>query len=293
MASKSITGLTADMYATVTFSDAQVSSGQYAPFCQTLAGEVRLYAKSDVGTQTIPTISVGMDDSSAQQSMSNFVTLTGAQTIDGAKTMSSTSNVIKASNPASGSTDNSVATTNWISQTGDSSPNNLVHRTGNETISSFKQFNYPGIFIDGGWHNTKASDGEIGDIKLFAKFTGSNQGKYMDFEITQFSNTAICYGILCVHLWTSTNYVPFWAIRRTYGANNPLSANSIVAVKDTNGDFYLGSRRVAQYGNLGIRVMKEVYYGNIMQYDQLDIEWLSTPINIGDGTGYTLYEAIE
>ena len=86
MASKSITGLTADMYATVTFSDAQVSSGQYAPFCQTLSGEIRLYAKSDVGAQTIPTISVGMDDSSAQQSMSNFVTLTGAQEITGEKT---------------------------------------------------------------------------------------------------------------------------------------------------------------------------------------------------------------
>ena len=86
MASKSITGLTADMYASVTYDDAQVSSGQYAPFCQTLAGEVRLYAKSDVGEQTIPTISIGMDDSSAQQSMSNFVTLTGSQTVAGEKT---------------------------------------------------------------------------------------------------------------------------------------------------------------------------------------------------------------
>ena len=90
MASKSITGLTADMYASVTYDDAQVSSGQYAPFCQTLAGEVRLYAKSDVGEQTIPTISIGMDDSSAQQSMSNFVTLTGAQDISGTKTFYTT-----------------------------------------------------------------------------------------------------------------------------------------------------------------------------------------------------------
>lgn len=89
MASLSVTGLTADMYATVTFSDAQASSGQYAPFCQTVAGAVRLYAKSNVGTQTIPTISIGMDDSSAQQSMSNFVTLAGAQTIGGAKTFTS------------------------------------------------------------------------------------------------------------------------------------------------------------------------------------------------------------
>lgn len=89
MASYSVTGLTADMYATVTFSEAQVSSGQYAPFCQTVAGAVRLYAKSGVGAQTIPTISVGMDDSSAQQSMSNFVTLTGDQSIGNIKSFTS------------------------------------------------------------------------------------------------------------------------------------------------------------------------------------------------------------
>lgn len=85
MASLSVTGLTADMYATVTFSDSQVSSGQYAPFCQTVAGAVRLYAKSNVGTQTIPTISIGMDDSSAQQSMSNFVTVSGNLDINNTK----------------------------------------------------------------------------------------------------------------------------------------------------------------------------------------------------------------
>lgn len=37
-----------------------------------------------------------------------------------------------AADPASGATDGTLATTNWISQTGNSSPNNLLHRTGNE-----------------------------------------------------------------------------------------------------------------------------------------------------------------
>lgn len=98
MASYSVTGLTADMYATVTFSEAQVSSGQYAPFCQTVAGAVRLYAKSAVGAQTIPTISVGMDDSSAQQSMSNFVTIDGTQTVTGAKAFTGKFSILQ-SNP--------------------------------------------------------------------------------------------------------------------------------------------------------------------------------------------------
>lgn len=98
MASKSVTGVTSDVYASVTYSDSQVSSGQYAPFCQTLAGEVRLYAKSDVGTQTIPTISVGMN-AGYNSTLNNYVNLTGAQTIGGAKTFSYPTLTIQTTEP--------------------------------------------------------------------------------------------------------------------------------------------------------------------------------------------------
>ena len=40
---------------------------------------------------------------------------------------------MQAADPASGATDKTLTTANWISQTGDSSPNNLMHRSGNET----------------------------------------------------------------------------------------------------------------------------------------------------------------
>ncbi len=39
-----------------------------------------------------------------------------------------------AADPASGATDKTLVTANWVSQTGDSGPNNVVHRNGNETI---------------------------------------------------------------------------------------------------------------------------------------------------------------
>ena len=38
-----------------------------------------------------------------------------------------------AADPASGTTDKTLVTANWVSQTGDSGPNNLIHKTGNET----------------------------------------------------------------------------------------------------------------------------------------------------------------
>lgn len=48
-----------------------------------------------------------------------------------------------AADPASGATDKTLTTANWISQTGNSSPNNLVHRYGNETIYNDKLFDSP------------------------------------------------------------------------------------------------------------------------------------------------------
>ena len=40
---------------------------------------------------------------------------------------------MQAADPASGATDKTLVTANWVSQTGDSGPNNLIHKTGNET----------------------------------------------------------------------------------------------------------------------------------------------------------------
>ena len=41
-----------------------------------------------------------------------------------------------AADPAAGATDKTLVTANWVSQTGDSAPNNLVHKTGNENRPS-------------------------------------------------------------------------------------------------------------------------------------------------------------
>lgn len=41
-----------------------------------------------------------------------------------------------AADPATGATDKTLVTSNWVSQTGDSAPNNLLHKTGNETKTS-------------------------------------------------------------------------------------------------------------------------------------------------------------
>ena len=54
-----------------------------------------------------------------------------------------------AADPESGATDKSLTTANWISQTGDNSPNNLLHKTGVETKSSILNITWGGRFSQG------------------------------------------------------------------------------------------------------------------------------------------------
>ena len=45
---------------------------------------------------------------------------------------------MQAADPESGATDKTLVTANWVSQTGDASPNNLIHKNGNENATGTK-----------------------------------------------------------------------------------------------------------------------------------------------------------
>ena len=47
---------------------------------------------------------------------------------------------MQAADPAAGATDKTLVTANWVSQTGNDSPNNLIHKNGNEIIDGDKRF---------------------------------------------------------------------------------------------------------------------------------------------------------
>lgn len=53
---------------------------------------------------------------------------------------------LHAADPAAGATDKTLVTANWVSQTGDSAPNNLAHRYGNETYAGNKTFTGNTVF---------------------------------------------------------------------------------------------------------------------------------------------------
>lgn len=165
-----------------------------------------------------------------------------------------------------------------------------VGLTGNQNISGVKNFTSGISAYPNDWHDIYMDEGNVGDIKLFAKLKNQHNGKYLIFELIQSSNTAICYGILGVNNTNSPTIA--WFLRKGFGSNNPLQLDSIVIANDGT-NIYLGSRKKNLYGGLMIRVKVANDYANINTNPTNQIEWLSAPINIGDGSGYTLTEAVE
>lgn len=97
-------------------------------------GSVTQIGTSNVGTDTKPIKLVGGVPTIVTNDLVDTAT---AQSIGGVKTFTSNP---KGANPASGATDDSLVTANWISQTGNTAPNNVVHRTANEDIDGIKTF---------------------------------------------------------------------------------------------------------------------------------------------------------
>ena len=106
---------------------------------------------------------------------------------------------MKAADPASGATDKTLVTANWVSQSGDSAPNNLMHRNGNETKTGnitvataypryvFKITNYnsttpPGVSLDdrGNIRWLDMNDVEIGSIRFNI---GANGETYIQAKV--------------------------------------------------------------------------------------------------------------
>ena len=168
-----------------------------------------------------------------------------------------------------------------------------VGLTGNQTAGGIKTLTNGISAYDNDWHDTFVSTDSLNDIKLFAKLKNQGGGKFIALELTQSSNTAICYGILGIHnITTPVSGAIGWFLRKGFGSNNPLQVDSILIAYDGN-DIYLASRKRVVYGNLRVRVKYANDYFTTEINPTPQIEWLTAAVNIGDGTGYTLVEAVE
>lgn len=160
-----------------------------------------------------------------------------------------------AADPAAGATDKTLVTANWVSQTGDEAPNNLIHKTGNETKRG--RFNLPdgmcGIFYkyaintnnttENAWRKAFSIAMPDNDILIFDIFSGFNNADTQNARIKLYKRENSVLGCCVITSDGSTQIM--------------ASASNYVATLD-KGVVTFYTKKIRRYSNL---FMVTVYYG--------------------------------
>ena len=141
---------------------------------------------------------------------------------------------MQAADPASGATDKTLVTANWVSQTGDSAPNNLIHRSGNETKTGYFgfqrswQLRVPNL---NGWVKIAESDN---DIRVRRQL-------FFEFRMNYYNNNHLCYGkIAMLCYYTSGTPVGSFYVQLNKSSTAAVDENSfIMAANEITGKWEL------------------------------------------------------
>ena len=129
---------------------------------------------------------------------------------------------LQANDPASGATDKSLVTANWISQTGNSAPNNLLHKNGDETkdgtLTLLKNANIrtSGVFIGG----TNPLVNDHVSIRAMLKIKILYNVAVRFTVIGNANNQNFCYGDYVLTFSRSGSSPALYCLDRYYSNNN-------------------------------------------------------------------------
>lgn len=205
--------------------DAADSAADALTALQTIEGTIASVLASDIGGKVDKLTTAGfylyMHNGSTQGEVQPVVAPTAA-TIP----IRDSDGRMQAADPASGATDKTLVTANWVSQTGDSAPNNIMHRNGAETVADTKIFT--GTLVDrvAYMKNTTGSTQPIPAFKLAPAMKNDKFGVmdvYIGFRQAAPSVSRI--------IWNDTSL----SVSTIMGTLN----NTVSIWKDTNEDYYL------------------------------------------------------
>jgi len=193
---------------------------------------------------------------------------------------------MQAADPASGATDKTLVTANWVSQTGDSAPNNLLHKSGNETKTG-------NLFLTGvagimGVYNNKASE-NIASTSTWRRLyynavTPTNQMLLLVITPQKPAISPNEYGILMIG-GTANNPICKWIIK----GDGIILNNFVMVYSDTTGFELWIKNENANRGICATR-LTETNWGSITNNWSVD----TTTVNSSfDYTSYPSYKVSE
>lgn len=200
-------------------------------------------------------VTVGTRVDALEAKDSNNVKLSGvnAQTIKG---------TLKANDPANGATDKTLVTANWVSQTGTSAPNNLIHTNGNEVKNGilFLPAGYEGIVYQHAINTNNTGDNKW---RLGFTLTMNNNDILIIKVISAFNNTDTQDAL--IKIVKGDGYVGCRVVESSGTTSEMASAKNYVATLDGNKvSFFTFKRR--RYTNL---YCIPLFYGEYGFYKKL------------------------
>ena len=161
---------------------------------------------------------------------------------------------MKAADPASGATDKTLVTANWVSQTGDSAPNNLLHKSANEKFNGMKTgtvgLNIASI--------TSTNDAIFNKWFKVARVYGETYLK-LTYNISfPFNNTSHMFMDISVSIPRLTNPNSIVAVSTSKVSN--IVDQTYFAVAFDGSDYYLFIK-TASYVYCNLYAVATAYYG--------------------------------
>ena len=176
---------------------------------------------------------------------------------------------MQAADPAAGATDKTLVTANWVSQTGDSAPNNLIHKRGTETKLGILNLpdGYEGIMRQHPINTNNTSDNTW---RLGFSLTMNNNDILIIKVFSAFNNTDTQEAL--IKIVKGDGYVGCRIVESSGTTAEMASAKNYVATVDGNAvSFYTLKRRkytnlfcaTLFYGTYGfIKKLPDIVYAN-------------------------------
>lgn len=195
---------------------------------------------------------------------------------------------MQAADPASGATDKTLVTANWVSQTGDEGPNNLIHKSGNETKNGVLTVKQSVANLYGKWIRIIYSTPPADWIEVLRLQAANTQRYFIEVNGAVNASSSMGYGLLMILHDVNLNPLTNWIIHKQRGVSM-IDTSRFAVVKNSDNTTSLYYKDTAWSG-IDVMVKTDLIQSSIGQLSDVKIRSEITPNDVMDITtlNYTI-----
>lgn len=189
---------------------------------------------------------------------------------------------LHAADPAAGATDKTLTTANWVSQTGDSGPNNLIHKTGDETKNGTLTVRHSVANLSGKWIRILYPNPPAAWIEVLRLQAANTQRYFIEVNGAVNAGNSMGYGLLMILHDVNLNPLTNWIIHKQR-PRSVIDSSKFAVVKNSDNTTSLYYNDTAWAG-IDVRVTGDMVQSAVGQLTDVKIRSEITPNDVDDIT---------